>query len=334
MADGAQYTANVVAQPGVVVAVVGPTASGKSSLAIALAQALGTEIVNADARQVYRGMAIGTAQPTAEERREAVHHLVDFLDPTELYSAGRFEDDAVPRLATLCHERGTAILAGGSGMYVRAALEGLDPLPADLAIRRSLNEALAAKGLPALVEQLRTLDPEHARGMDVQNPQRVVRALEVCLASGKPFSSFHNHTAKPRPWHLVRVGLRPERSWMRARIAQRAKTMMDQGWLEEARALSHLKDANALNTVGYKELFRHLRGECTLERAMEDLVTHTQQFAKRQLTWFQRDVGTTWFDLGQGTSHDVKNACIAHVRSEVLRLQGTPLPEATNTEHA
>lgn len=121
---------------------------------------------------------------------------------------------------------------------------------------------------------------------------------------------------------------------MRTRIAHRAQAMMDQGWLEEARALSHLKDANALNTVGYKELFRHLRGECTLERAMEDLVTHTQQFAKRQLTWFQRDVGTTWFDFCERTSHDAMNACLAHVCGEVQRLQSTPLPEATNTEHA
>ena len=178
-------------QPGVVVSVVGPTASGKTELAIALAQQLDTEIVSADARQVYRSMAIGTAQPTAEERAPPRHHLVDFLEPSALYSAGSFEEDAVPLLSRLCSDRGSAILAGGSGMYVKAALQGLDALPADLTLRTQLNKQFAEEGLAPLVERLSKLDPSHAQAMDTSNPQRVIRALEVCVVSGKPFSSFH-----------------------------------------------------------------------------------------------------------------------------------------------
>ncbi|MEY3010198.1 MAG: tRNA dimethylallyltransferase 1 [Bacteroidota bacterium] len=308
---------------GVVISVVGPTAAGKTSLAIQLAQTLGTDIVSADARQVYRGMAIGTAQPTASEREAVRHHLVDCLDPTELYSAGMFEADAVPLLTSLCASRGCAVLAGGSGMYVKAALEGLDDLPADLSIRAELTEALKARGLPALVQQLRDLDPDHVEHMDIHNPQRVVRALEVCLASGKPFSSFHAHQAKQRPWHLLQVGLLPDRDTMRSRIAKRTHDMMAEGWLDEVRALWPLRHENALNTVGYKELFMHVEGTCTLEEAVERIIIHTQQFAKRQLTWFKRDSTTTWFPFGGGTQSTQSEAmkeCVEFVMREMKSL--------------
>ena len=286
---------------GVVVSIVGPTASDKTELAVALAQHLHTEIVNADARQVYRGMAIGTAQPSAEELAGAKHHFVDFLSPSELFSAGAFEAQAVPVLTELCAERGSAVLAGGSGMYVEAALRGLDPLPADLAIRTALNGRLKEEGLAPLMDELRHLDPIHAQRMDTSNPQRVVRALEVCLASGKPFSSFHHGEPKPRPWRVVSIGLNPERSELRERIAKRAQIMMEAGWLEEARALLPHRHENALNTVGYKELFEHLDGTCSLDEAVEWIVTRTRQFAKRQMTWFKKDASTTWFDYTADT---------------------------------
>ena len=312
-------------QPGVVVSVVGPTASGKTELAIALAQQLGTEIVSADARQVYRGMAIGTAQPTAEERRAAKHHLVDFLEPSDLYSAGSFEADAVPLLSRLCAERGSAILAGGSGMYVKAALQGLDALPADLTLRKQLNAQFAEEGLAPLVERLAKLDPSHAKAMDTSNPQRVIRALEVCVISGKPFSSFHTGVVKHRPWHVVSVGLAPDRAELRERIAVRAHAMMDAGWLDETVGLLPYRSENALNTVGYKELFEHLDGHLTKEQALESLITHTRQFAKRQMTWFKKDPATTWFAYDNSNRADALREAMEHAKREVQRLQGMPL---------
>ena len=315
-----------VMQPGVVVSVVGPTASGKTELAIALAQALGTEIVNADARQVFRGMPIGTAQPTPDERASAAHHLVDFLDPSELYSAGTFEEDAVPLLSNLCTAHGSAILAGGSGMYVKAALQGLDALPADTTLRAQLNDQVKREGLAPLLARLEKLDPKQVARMDTSNPQRVVRALEVCIVSGRPFSSFHSGVVKRRPWHVVSVGLDPDRTELRERIARRAQVMMEAGWLDEARALLPHRDANALNTVGYKELFQHLDGTLSLDEAVELVITRTRQFAKRQMTWFKKDPQTTWFAYESQNRADALTAAVAHAQGEVQRLLGMPLP--------
>jgi tRNA dimethylallyltransferase len=309
---------------GVVVVVVGPTASGKTALAIDIARALGTDVVSADARQVYHSMSIGTAAPTADERAQAFHHLVEWLSPDTLYSAGQFEEDAVPILTRLCQEQGSAVLCGGSGMYVKAALEGLDDLPADLSIRKELNVRLDREGLAALVQELKELDPTHARDMDLQNPQRVVRALEVCLASGKPFSSFHNQKPKTRPWHTVKVGLRPERAWMSQRIAHRAQAMMDAGWLIEARALLPFEGHNALNTVGYKELFQHLHGQCSLEQALDDIIVHTRQFAKRQLTWFQKDEDVVWFDFDEHNQTQAMNEAKLWVLNACKERQTKP----------
>ena len=313
-------------QPGVVVSVVGPTASGKTELAIALAQALGTEIVNADARQVFRGMPIGTAQPTSEERSAVHHHLVDFLNPSELYSAGTFEEDAVPLLSNLCTARGSAILAGGSGMYVKAALQGLDALPADTTLRAQLNDQVQREGLAPLLARLEELDPKHVAAMDTSNPQRVVRALEVCIVSGRPFTSFHSGVVKRRPWHVVSVGLDPDRAELRERIARRARVMMEAGWLDETRALLPHRDTNALNTVGYKELFQHLDGTLSLEEAVELVITRTRQFAKRQMTWFKKDPQTAWFSYKAKDRAGVMSAAVAFVEREVKRLQGTPIP--------
>ena len=304
--------------------VVGPTASGKTALAIDIARALGTDIVSADARQVYHSMPIGTAAPTAEERSQAPHHLVEWLSPDTLYSAGQFEEDAVPILTRLCQEHGSAVLCGGSGMYVKAALEGLDELPADLTIRENLNERLNREGLAVLAQELTELDPTHARGMDLLNPQRVIRALEVCLASGKPFSSFHNQKPKARSWQTVKIGLRPERAWMSQRIAHRAHAMMDAGWLNETQSLLPYEGHNALNTVGYKELFQHLHGQCTLEQALNDIIVHTRQFAKRQLTWFQKDEDVVWFDFDEHNQTQVMNEAKLWVLSACKERQTKP----------
>jgi len=237
-----------------------------------------------------------------------------------LFSAGAFEAQAVPVLSQLCAERGSAVLAGGSGMYVEAALRGLDPLPADLAVRSALNRRLKEEGLTPLMEELRTLDPTHAERMDTSNPQRVVRALEVCLTSGKPFSSFHHGEPKPRPWRVESIGLNPERSELRERIARRAHLMMEAGWLEEARALLPHRHENALNTLGYKELFEHLDGTCSLDEAVEWIVTRTRQFAKRQMTWFKKDPATTWFDYTADTREAQMKKAVAFGVEQVKAL--------------
>ncbi len=312
-------------QPGVVISVVGPTASGKTEVAIALAQKLHTEIVNADARQIYRGMSIGTAQPTAEERHAIPHHFVDFLSPNELYSAGAFEKAAVPQLTNLCSTYGSAVLAGGSGMYVKATLQGLDELPSDADLREELNAKVQDGGLPSLVAQLQKLDAKHAANMDTSNPQRVVRALEVCITSGQPFSSFHTGKAKTRPWHVVSIGLQPDREELRKRIAKRAHAMIKAGWLEETRALLPHRDTNALNTLGYKELFQHLDGSMGIEEAMELVITRTYQFAKRQMTWFQKDPNTMWFAYETNNREQKLSEAVEHAISKFGHLQGKPL---------
>ena len=210
-------------------------------------------------------------------------------------------------------------------MYVKAALQGLDALPADLTLRTQLNAKFAEQGLAPLVERLSTLDPSHAQAMDTSNPQRVIRALEVCLISGKPFSSFHTGVVKHRPWHVVSVGLDPGRAELRERIAARAHAMMDYGWLDETRGLLPHRSENALNTVGYKELFEHLDGLLTKEQALDLLITHTRQFAKRQMTWFKKDSATIWFANDNSNRADTLRRAVDHAEQEVQRLQGTPL---------
>ena len=212
-------------------------------------------------------------------------------------------------------------------MYVEAALRGLDNLPADLAVRKVLNARLATEGLDPLLAELKQLDPAHAEKMDVNNPQRVVRALEVCLSTGAPFSSFHKEQEKERPWRVVSIGLRPERALLRERIAERAERMMAQGWLDEVQALLPYRETNALNTVGYKELFQHLDGTMPLEDAMAQLTTKTRQFAKRQMTWFRKDPKTTWFDFDVATRASTLEQAAAHA---VAQTSGSPLPPDTN----
>ena len=277
------------------VVVIGPTAVGKTELAIAVAKALHCEILNADSRQVYRGMPIGTAQPTAEERAAVPHHFVDFLEPDALYSSGQFESDALAWLEQWFAHRKCAVLSGGSGLYVKAVLDGLDPVPADFAIRTELNARLEAEGLEVLVEELTRLDPSHAATMDLQNPQRVVRALEVCLASGKPFSSFHSSTTVQRPFDTLIIGLKRERSELIDRINRRVDLMMEMGLQAEVEALRPHWSANALQTVGYREWNAFFSGEWSKDQVADEIKLRTRQFAKRQMTWFQKMEGVQWF---------------------------------------
>lgn len=275
---------------------------GKTSFAIGLAKWLGCEILNADSRQVYQNLRIGTAQPTAAERAEVPHHFVDFLSTENLYSAGQFEKDALKWLDQWFASHRTAVMVGGSGLYVKAVLEGLDEIPASVEIRTQLQRQLAETGIQPLLKQLEVLDPIHFAKIDPHNTQRVVRALEVCLASGKPFSSFHKNRAAQRPFDVRIIGLEMSREWLITRIDARVKQMIEEGFESEARSFHSQAHLNALQTVGYREWFDHFDGKISRAEAIHAIQVHTRQFAKRQMAWFKRLEGVNWFDANDRTT--------------------------------
>lgn len=279
------------------VVVVGATAIGKTSTAIQLANHFNTEIISADSRQFFKEMAIGTAKPTTIELAQAKHHFVDFLSIHDRYSAGQFEKDAIAKIEELFREKNVVIVAGGSGLYVDAITKGIDDIPSNLSIREELNKRLEEEGIEALQQELKELDPTHFENSEVQNPQRVVRALEVCLATGKPYSSFRNNQPKERSFTTIKIGLTADREIIYERINKRVDIMIHQGLIEEVTSLQKSSDLNALNTVGYKELFNWLDGNISKEEAIELIKKNTRNFAKRQLTWFKKDTNTKWFDI-------------------------------------
>lgn len=273
----------------------GPTAVGKTNLAIELAQILQTEIISADSRQLYREIPIGTAQPTAEQLNRVKHHFIAERSLEEDYNAGMFERDALELLSKLFQKHDAVVCCGGTGLYIKALCDGLDDLPeADEELRNQLTERLETEGLASLQKQLQQLDPVHYAKMDVQNPQRVIRALEVCLSTGKPFSSFHGGEKVQRPFKVVKIGLELPREELYDRINKRVEVMLESGWLDEAKAVFEKRHLNALNTVGYKELFAHLEGKMSLDEAIEKIKTNTRRFAKRQMTWFKKDGDIQW----------------------------------------
>jgi tRNA dimethylallyltransferase len=273
----------------------GPTAAGKTAVSIALAQRLGTAVVSADSRQIYREIPIGTAQPQAEELASVPHHFIGTRSIHKDYNAGMYARDALAVLNDLFSEHDSVVMCGGTGLYIKAVCEGLDEVPpSDAALREKLSRQWQSEGLPALLQLLETLDPVHFARMDRQNPQRVIRALEVCLLSGKPFSSFLSQTPQQRPFSVRKIGIHVPKKELDARIAQRTLQMMAAGWLDEAKAVFPYRHLNALNTVGYKELFDHLDGNTTLEEAVQLIQLHTAQFAKRQMTWFRKDTTVEW----------------------------------------
>lgn len=288
-----------------VVFVVGPTAIGKTALGIRLAKALKSEIVSADSRQFYREMPIGTAQPTAEERAEVKHHFIDFLDVEARYSAGHFHRDVQAFLTSYFQDHQTVVIVGGSGLYLNTLLEGFDDLPHDPLLRQQLKHRLETEGLEALQQELKQRDPEHYASMDVHNPQRLVRALEVCILSGKPYSSLragkdHRSSGLSASYRTTWVGIQADREMLYERINQRVDLMVASGLEEEARKLYPKRHLNALNTVGYKEWFAHFEGHYSREECIEKIKQHTRNFAKRQLTWFRSQEHITWFDRSAG----------------------------------
>lgn len=278
----------------------GPTAVGKTELALQMAEMLGCPILNCDSRQIYRGMEIGTAAPTAEQQRRVRHYFVGTHDIGSYYSAAQYEQDVLSLVAELNDTHHSLLLTGGSMMYLDAVCNGIDDIPSvDEEVRETLRQRLADGDIDAMRNELRLLDPDYYQAADTRNPKRIVHALEVCYTSGRPYSSFLKGERKTRPFRTVKIGLRRERQELFERINRRVDTMMADGMLDEARRLYPLRGENALNTVGYKELFRHLDGEWELSFAIEKIKKNTRDYAKKQMTWFAHDESIRWFHPDQ-----------------------------------
>lgn len=277
------------------IVIVGPTASGKTSLAIALAKALKTEIISADSRQFYREIPIGTAAPSPKEMAQVPHHFVGQLSVTESYNVSLFETQVLALLEEQFLSKTTMIMVGGSGLYTDAICKGIDALPdPDPELRNQLKRMLEDQGREHLNELLKKLDPVYYAQVDLNNPKRILRALEVCLQTGLPYSDQRMNTAKKRDFNILKIGLQLPREILNDRIEQRTDEMLENGWLEETRSnLAHRK-ANALNTVGYKELFKYIDGSWSLDMAIEKIKTNTRRYAKRQMTWFRKDTEINW----------------------------------------
>jgi tRNA dimethylallyltransferase len=277
--------------------IVGPTAIGKTSLSITLAQHFNCDIISCDSRQFFKEMKIGTAVPSAEELAGAKHHFIQNKSIFENYTVGDFEKEAIAKLDELFLTNDYAILVGGSGLYVDAVLKGFDEFPEiDPSIREEVTSNYEKSGLVYLQDELEKRDPDYFTVVAKENPQRMIRALEVCIGSGKPYSSFLNQKKNTRNFTPILIGLEAERSVIYDRINQRVDIMVNEGLLAEAKDLFPHKDLNALQTVGYRELFRYFEGEISLAFTIEEIKKNTRRFAKRQLTWFKRNSATKWFD--------------------------------------
>lgn len=289
------------------ITIVGATAIGKTALSIKLAQHFNTDIISSDSRQFYKEMTIGTAVPSFEELNAVKHHFIQNRSITEDYSVGQFEKDAIEKLDELFLKHQVVIMVGGSGLYASAVIEGLDYFPeVNPQIRIILNERLQKEGLTSLQNQLKDLDFESYNAIEIENPHRVIRALEICIGTGKTYSEFKNKPKTKRNFIPIKIGLTADREIMYARIDKRVDIMMQEGLLEEAKSLYPYKNLNALQTVGYRELFAYLDGNCTLEFAIEEIKKNTRRFAKRQVTWNKKDPAIIWFDFETSISEIIK----------------------------
>ena len=276
--------------------VTGPTAVGKTELCLDIAKHFGIPIINADSRQIYRELKIGTAAPTEEQLRQVRHYFVGTLSIQDYYSASMYEQQALNVIDTLFANSDVALMSGGSMMYIDAVCNGIDDIPTvDDCTRTLLKQRLASEGLESLCEELRQLDPEHYAIVDKKNPRRVVHALEICMMTGRTYTSFRKNERKQRPFSIMKIGLNRPREELYTRINQRVDQMLTDGLLQEARSLYPLRHLNALNTVGYKEMFAHIDGTWSLEEATERMKGNTRRYARKQLTWFKKDAAVQWF---------------------------------------
>lgn len=285
------------------ICIVGPTAIGKTALSIKIANAFATEILSADSRQFYKEMTLGTAVPSSEELAAAPHHFIQNRSIFEAYSVGDFERDALLKLDQLFQKHSVVVMVGGSGLYVDAVVNGLDVFPdVPSEVREKLNEELQEKGIESLQKELKEKDPTYFQKVDIHNPHRVIRALEICRSTEKPYSSFLKKGTVNRPFNTLYIGLSAEREMVYQRINQRVEIMVAEGLVAEAEALLPHKTLNALQTVGYRELFHYFEGTLTQQEAIEEIKKNTRRFAKRQGTWFRNNKQINWFDYTTDSS--------------------------------
>jgi len=278
------------------IAIVGPTAVGKTAVAINLAEELHTEIVSADSRQFYREMEIGTAKPTAEELKKVPHHFINNLSIHDEYNAGKYEKEAVTCLAKLFEKHDKIILVGGSGLFIDALCNGFDELPeADLKLRERYEDVLKNEGISALQQELQSKDPDYYNEVDKNNPRRLIRALEVINQTGLPYSQIRKRKVAQRDFAIIKIGLNLDKEILRERIDKRVDDMLTAGWLDECKSLYEYRNLNALRTVGYTELFDFIAGKNDWETTVQNIKTNTWHYAKRQLTWFKKDKDIKWF---------------------------------------
>lgn len=276
--------------------IVGPTGVGKTSLCLKVAEHLNTVIINADSRQVFKEIPVGTAAPTKDERKSIRHFFVGNLHINEYYNASKYEQDVLKLLNILFKYKDNVIMSGGSMMYVDAVCKGIDDIPSvDDNIRKTLQERFDKEGLSGISKELALLDPDYYAIVDKNNHKRIIHALEICLSTGKPYSSFRKNTTKERSFRIIKIGLNMDRQRLYERIDLRVEQMIHDGLIQEALNVYEYKDLNALNTVGYKETFEYLDGLCTLENAIFRIKSNTHKYCRKQLTWFRRDPNIHWF---------------------------------------
>lgn len=276
----------------------GPTGVGKTAWSIRIAEKLSSPILSADSRQLYKGMPIGTAAPTPDQLSRAKHYFVGILSPEEYYSASRYEEEAITLIEKLHKKHPVVVMVGGSMLYIDAVCRGIDEMPTiDDELRKDLQQLYRKEGLDPIRQQLKLLDPVFYRQVDLKNPKRVIHALEVCLMTGKPYSSLRTNLRKKRPFRIVKIGFTRERQELYDRINARVYDMIDNGLIEEAQRLYPLRHLNSLNTVGYKELFDYFDGKYDLNTAIEKIKQHSRNYARKQLSWFKRDKEIHWINL-------------------------------------
>ena len=284
------------------IVITGPTAVGKTELCLRIAEKFNIPVINADSRQIFRGMQIGTAAPTPEQRKRVRHYFVDLLELDEYYNASMYEQDVMKLLYSMFKDKDNAIalLTGGSMMYIDAVCNGIDDIPTiSDEVRLLYKQRLEKEGLTALLQELKVKDPQYYDFVDKNNPRRVVHGLEICHQTGRTYSSFRVKGKKQRPFRIIKIALNRDREELYSRINRRVDEMMENGMVEEARLLLPYRSLNALNTVGYKELFRYFDGEWTMEEAIERIKGNTRRYARKQLTWYKKDNDIVWFDAAE-----------------------------------